>query len=239
MGRYRELCPFFRARADLEKPPSYSKLALSFKAESTSYDPGLHDKLAAQFEQDFPGLFLHQLQSQDLSDDLTFSLDLLRSRLQYEGVISAYSNNGISLAASSGLNDVTLRERPGARSPAHKAYCSSIAVVSAVVSALRRHHFFDAEACEFVQLYGKQIVRALSWSVSDPITLPLLDEIEQVVNLFYALAESAPPTAYPNPVVVKVLRVSTTYALTLLQQLNYALMHPNHIASLLEPVTAE
>ncbi|KAG2099322.1 nucleoporin subcomplex protein binding to Pom34-domain-containing protein [Suillus cothurnatus] len=161
-------------------------------------------------------------------------------RFASEGIISAYSNNGISLAASSGQIDVVLLELPGERSPAHKTYCSMIAIVSAVVSALRRqHHFFDAEACGFVQLYGKQIIRALSWSVGDPITLPLLEEMEQVVGLFYALAESAPPTAPPNPAVVKVLRVFTTHALMLLQQLNYALTHPNHIASLLEPVTAE
>ncbi|KAG1877433.1 nucleoporin subcomplex protein binding to Pom34-domain-containing protein [Suillus subluteus] len=151
-------------------------------------------------------------------------------RFASEGIISAYSNNGISLAASSGQIDVVLPELPGERSPAHKTYCSMMAIVSAVVSALRRqHHFFDAEACGFVQLYGKQIIRALSWSVGDPITLPLLEEMEQVVGLFYALAET----------VVKVLRVFTTHALMLLQQLNYALTHPNHIASLLEPVTAE
>ncbi|KAG2343590.1 hypothetical protein BDR05DRAFT_933045 [Suillus weaverae] len=161
-------------------------------------------------------------------------------RFASEGIISAYSNNGISLAASLGQIDVVLAELPGERSPAHKTYCSMMAIVSAVVSALRRqHHFFDAEACGFVQLYGKQIIRALSWSVGDPITLPLLEEMEQVVGLFYALAESAPPTASPNPAVVKVLRVFTTHALMLLQQLNYALTHPNHIASLLEPVTAE
>ncbi|KAG1896455.1 uncharacterized protein F5891DRAFT_1053940 [Suillus fuscotomentosus] len=161
-------------------------------------------------------------------------------RFASEGIISAYSNNGISLAASSGQIDVVLPELPGERSPAHKTYCSMIAIVSAIVSALKRqHHFFDAEACGFVQLYGKQIIRALSWSVGDPITLPLLEEMEQVVGLFYALAESAPPTASPNPAVVKVLRVFTTHALMLLQQLNYALTHPNHIASLLEPVTAE
>ncbi|KAG0698694.1 nucleoporin subcomplex protein binding to Pom34-domain-containing protein [Suillus ampliporus] len=121
-----------------------------------------------------------------------------------------YSNNGISLCGKLGADRW---------SPAHKAYCSMMAI----------------RACGFVQLYGKQIVRALSWSVGDPITLPLLEEMEQVVSLFYALAESAPPTASPNPAVVKVLRVFTTHALMLLQQLNYALTHPNHIASLLEP----
>jgi nuclear pore complex protein Nup188 len=74
---------------------SYSTLAISFKsedqlnelileAESTSYGPSHSDKLAAQLQQDF----LTHLQSQDLSDegefgdDFTFSIALLRSRLQ-------------------------------------------------------------------------------------------------------------------------------------------------------------
>ncbi|KAG0700385.1 hypothetical protein DFH29DRAFT_1080709 [Suillus ampliporus] len=83
-----------------KKPLSYSKFAPSFKAEdqlnelileaeSTSYDPSLHDKLAVQLQQDFPGLSLTHLQSQDLSeervfgDDFTFSIALLRNRLQH------------------------------------------------------------------------------------------------------------------------------------------------------------
>ncbi|KIJ69754.1 hypothetical protein HYDPIDRAFT_120759 [Hydnomerulius pinastri MD-312] len=162
-------------------------------------------------------------------------------RFASEGVVAAYSNNSISSAISEGMIDVVLPELPGERSPAHRAYCSMLAIVAGVVSALgRQHHFFGAEACGIVQLYGKQIVRALSWSIGDPITLPLLEEMEQVVNLFYAIAESAPPpTTSPNPVITKVLRVFSTHALVLLQQLNYALTHPNHLASLLEPVTPE
>ncbi|KAG1893566.1 uncharacterized protein F5891DRAFT_1258611 [Suillus fuscotomentosus] len=82
-----------------KKPLSYSKLAPSFKSEdqlnelileakSTSYDPSLSDKLAAQLQQDFPGLSLTHLQLQDLSDerqfgdDFMFSIALLRSRMQ-------------------------------------------------------------------------------------------------------------------------------------------------------------
>ncbi|KAG2062899.1 hypothetical protein BDR04DRAFT_1164500 [Suillus decipiens] len=111
-------------------------------------------------------------------------------RFASEGIISAYSNNGISLAASSGQIDVVLPELPGERSPAHKTHCSMMAIVSAVVSALGRQHNF-------------------------PITLPLLEETEQVVGLFYALAESAPPTDS----FVKVLHVFTTHALMLLHLL--------------------
>ncbi|KAH7887323.1 nucleoporin subcomplex protein binding to Pom34-domain-containing protein, partial [Phlebopus sp. FC_14] len=161
-------------------------------------------------------------------------------RFASEAVIATYSNNSISSAISAGLIDVVVPELPGERSSAHRAYCSMLAIIAGVVSALgRQHHFFGAQACGIVQLYGKQIVRALSWSIGDPITLPLLEEMEQVVSLFYAIAESAPPPTNPNPVTTKVLRVFSTQALVLLQQLNYALTHPNHLASLLEPVTAE
>ncbi|KAF8433047.1 nucleoporin subcomplex protein binding to Pom34-domain-containing protein [Boletus edulis BED1] len=162
-------------------------------------------------------------------------------RFASEGVITAYSNNSISAAISDGLIDVTLPELPGERSPAHKAYCYMLSIVAGDIYALgNQHRFFSEDACGMIQLYGKQIARALSWSIGDPITLPLLEEMEQTVNLFYAIAESALPiTTNPNPVVTKVLRVFSTRALVFLQQLNYALTHPNHLARLLEPVTPE
>jgi len=162
-------------------------------------------------------------------------------RFASEGVVTAYSNNSISAAISDGLIDVVLPELPGERSPAHKAYCYMLSVVAAVVHALgNQHRFFSADACGMIQLYGKQIARTLSWSIGDPITLPLLEEMEQTVNLFYAIAEGVPPTTTnPNPVVTKVLRVFSTRALVFLQQLNYALTHPNHLARLLEPVIPE
>ena len=161
-------------------------------------------------------------------------------RFASEGVLAAYSNNSISSAISAGLIDVTLPELPGERSPAHKAYCSMLAIVTGVLSALgRQNHFFDAEASGFVQLYGDQIIRSLSWTIGEPITFPLLEEIEQAVNLFYAIAANSPSLANTDAAVTKVLRVFSNHALILLQQINYALTHPNHLASLLEPVTAD
>ncbi|KAF9459152.1 nucleoporin subcomplex protein binding to Pom34-domain-containing protein [Collybia nuda] len=161
-------------------------------------------------------------------------------RFASDGVLSAYSNNFISAAISAGLIDVTLPELPGERSPAHRAYCSMLAIVSGVITALgRQNHYFDAEASGFVQLYGDQISRALSWTIGDSLTSPGLEEMEQVVNLFYSIAASAPSAANSNPAVDKVLRVFTTHALQLIQQLNYAITHPNHLASLFEPVTTD
>lgn len=165
---------------------------------------------------------------------------LAAERFAGEGVLAAYSNNSISSAISGGLIDVALPELPGERSPAHRAYCSMLSIVAGVVWALgRQNHFFDAEASGFIQLYGDQITRSLSWTIGEPITFPLLEEIEQVVNLFYAIAANTPSAQNTNAAVAKVLRVFSNHALMLLQQINYALTHPNHLASLFEPVTAE
>ncbi|PFH50408.1 hypothetical protein AMATHDRAFT_40867 [Amanita thiersii Skay4041] len=162
-------------------------------------------------------------------------------RFASEGVLSAYSNNSISGAISAGLIDVMIPELSGERSPAHTAYCSMLSIVAAVLSALGRgNHYFDSEAAGFIQLYGNQISRALSWTVGDAITWALLEEIEQVVNLFYALASNAPSRpSSTNSAVEKILRAFSISGLKLLQQLNYAIIHPNHLASLFEPVTAE
>ena len=166
------------------------------------------------------------------------SIPSAAERLASEGLLLAYGENTISNAIRSGSIDVTIPELPGDRSPAHKAYCSMLAVVSGVTSAMGRQTYFDNEVSGFVQLYGDQLSRALSWSIGDPLTLPFLEELEQVVNIFAAIARNLPLMSQPDESVTRILRVFTTHALTLLQHLNYALTHPNHLASLLEPVTA-
>jgi len=146
----------------------------------------------------------------------------------------------MTMAISSGQVDVALPELPGERSPAHWAYCVMLSVVSGVISSLGwQKHFFEAEASGFIQLCGNQITRALSWTVGDPVTLPLVEEMERVVSFFYSIATSAPPEGHRNETTQKILSVFSTKALLLLQQLHYTLSHPNHLASLIEPVTTE
>ncbi|KAG6840409.1 hypothetical protein C0991_006880 [Blastosporella zonata] len=168
------------------------------------------------------------------------SIPTAAERLASDGVLAAYSNNFISAAISAGMIEVVLPELPNERSPAHRAYCSMLAIVTAIISALGKYnHYFDIEASGFVQLYGDQILRALKWTIGDSITFALLEEIELVVNLFQAIALSAPSSASPNSVVDKVLKTFSIHALQLLQQLNYAITHPNHLTSLFEPLTNE
>lgn len=175
---------------------------------------------------------------------LTFHLALASipsaaERLASEGILAAYSENGISNAIKSGSVDVVLPELPGERSPVHSAYCTMLAVVSGVTLALGHHgHYFIADVCGFIQLYGDQIHRALSWTIGDTLTTPLLEEIEQTVNLFYAVSCS-PRAAAGDEAIKRALNFFTSSALLLLQQVNYALTHHNHLASLFEPVTAD
>lgn len=161
-------------------------------------------------------------------------------RLASEGILTTYSNNFISPAISSGRIDIVLPEFPGERSPAHVAFCSMISVVAAIVTALGRHnHYLDAEVCGFVQLYGGQFARALTWTIGDPITFSLLEEVEQVVNLFSAVATNLSSASRTKAATEQILGFFKIHALNLLQQLNYAITHPNHIASLFEPVTVD
>ncbi|KAH9002466.1 hypothetical protein EDB86DRAFT_3125995 [Lactarius hatsudake] len=168
------------------------------------------------------------------------SIQSSAERLASERVLVAYSSSSLTTAISSGQVDVTLPELPGERSPAHWAYCVMLSVVSGIISSLGwQKHFFDAEASGFIQLCGNQITRALSWTVGDTLTLSLVEEMERVVSLFYSIASSAPVEGHRNETTQRILAAFSTKALLLLQQLNYALSHPNHLASLIEPVTAE
>ncbi|KAI0048058.1 hypothetical protein FA95DRAFT_1133922 [Auriscalpium vulgare] len=168
------------------------------------------------------------------------SIPASAERLASEGVLIAYSNSSISPAVQLGSLDVAIPDMPGERSPAHRAYCIMLSVVSGVITALGlQKHFFDAEASGLVQLFGNQVSRALSWTVGDLISLPLVEEMERVVSLFYAIASTAPPESHRNQATERVLSAFASSALLLLQQLNYAVSHPNHLASLVEPVTAE
>ncbi|KAH9833832.1 nucleoporin subcomplex protein binding to Pom34-domain-containing protein [Rhodofomes roseus] len=167
------------------------------------------------------------------------SIPLAAEKLASEGILAAYTENPLSQAIRIGMIDVAIPELPNERSPAHRTYCTMLAIIAGVIMSLGRHgHFFDAEASGLVQLWGDQIHRALSWTIGDALTLPLLEEMEQVVNLFAAIAQNSSADK-ASDAVQKVLRFFTNDALLLVQQLNYALTHPNHLASLFEPITAD
>ncbi|KAI0787074.1 hypothetical protein BC629DRAFT_1735238 [Irpex lacteus] len=163
------------------------------------------------------------------------SIPSAAERLASEGILAAYSENSLTAAVRTGSIDAVLPDLPGERSPAQSAFCSMLAVIAGVATALGHHgQYFIGDACAVVQLYSEQIHRTLSWTIDNPLTLPLLEEMEQIVNVFYALSSS--PRA--DDAIKRPIQFFTSDALLLLQQINYALTHQNHLASLFEPITA-
>ncbi|KIY69357.1 hypothetical protein CYLTODRAFT_393808 [Cylindrobasidium torrendii FP15055 ss-10] len=168
------------------------------------------------------------------------SLPTPAERLASKGVVAAYSNNLISTAVSNGLIDITIPELSGHRSPAHYAYCTMLSVVSNVTAAIgRENHYFGVDICGMISLFGGQISRITAWSIGDPVSLELLEELELVVQLFFSLSESGPSTSHRDPAVDKKLRLFAPYALNLLQQVNHAITHPQQLASQFIAVTEE
>lgn len=156
-------------------------------------------------------------------------------RLAAEGILVAYAS-----ARLADPIEETLPEFPGERNPAHVAYCTMLGIVSGVVASLgMQRHFFDVDAQGFVRLHGSQISHTLSWIAGEPLSLPMLEEMERTVNVFYALATNSTRSALTGTSDDGILVAFSSSALLLLQQLNYALTHPNHLAAILEPVTAE
>ena len=161
-------------------------------------------------------------------------------RLASENVVAAYSNNSISVALSEGVVDTSLPELPGERSPAHKAYCLMLAILAGIINSLQSpHQFIEFQVVGFVQLYGKQISRCLSWNNDDSLTLPSLEELEYTLGLFYLMVEGSSSNCRSGTALAPVLSAYAEHTLQLLQQLNYALTHPKHLAGLLDPITPE
>ncbi|EDR12603.1 uncharacterized protein LACBIDRAFT_323181 [Laccaria bicolor S238N-H82] len=125
-----------------------------------------------------------------------------------EGILNAYDNNFIYARISIGQINVTLPELLTERSPAHAAYCAMVLVIAAVISSGTPEPLFRLRGLRF-QFYGDQISRALpgtiklSGRIQNTITLLLLEEIEQVVNLFYNIAASVPAAGNVNPAMDK------------------------------------
>ncbi|KAG8734269.1 hypothetical protein FRC11_006808 [Ceratobasidium sp. 423] len=161
-------------------------------------------------------------------------------RLAHENILLAYGANQLAPALEAGVVDVIHADLPGERSPAHRTWCRMLRITTALIGHLSYNsHFVDLDATSFVQLYRRQIMRTLEWSVGDPLTAPLLDEMIHVVELFHAIAEVASRSSGNAGAAAILGKDFVRIAHRLLQHLGYALAHPNHVLGLLEPLTAD
>ncbi|KAG9017670.1 hypothetical protein FRB90_000315 [Tulasnella sp. 427] len=162
-------------------------------------------------------------------------------RLAQEGVITAYQKVNLAPYLQAGAVTPISNAPPGEYSSLHRAWCTMLGVSTSLTQVLGTEgHFLSSEIVALVQLFGAQLTRALGWTIDEPLTFPLVEEIHRVVRLFQATASCAiMDERDPEPSVQAVLGAFAERSLLLLQQLNYVLSHPNHLVTLLEPVSLE
>ncbi|KAL8276623.1 hypothetical protein RQP46_010972 [Phenoliferia psychrophenolica] len=150
-----------------------------------------------------------------------------------EGLMVALSNNALSAKAEAGAIEVVSRET-NERTYEHELWTSMLALVVALTRALGGEGmlFVEQEVVGFVRLYGPQISRALRWQAETTLTLPAIEEYQNVVALVHGVVRSAGPQSIVSTQLVP-------QAVLLLQQLNAALTYPNKLAGCINAVTTE
>ncbi|BGP14773.1 hypothetical protein JCM10213_004289 [Rhodosporidiobolus nylandii] len=196
-------------------------------------------------EQLEPGRPLYAQHVLDLCLAIATSSPRAAEQLALDGVMTALTNNALTAAAEVGAIAL-VSPVDGSRTPQHELWTSMLALVVALIAALGDStRFVEQDVTGFVRLYGAQIVLALSWTSDMPVTAAGLEELAATVALMHGVARSStssavsPPGGSSNSPVVAVASVFVEQSLHLLQHLVYALLHPNHLAALIEGLTPE
>ncbi|GAA6010477.1 hypothetical protein JCM11491_006957 [Sporobolomyces phaffii] len=164
-------------------------------------------------------------------------------QLALDGVMTALTNNALTDAAEAGAI-APFSGVDGSQTPQQRIWTSMLALVVALVSALGEStRFVEQDVTGFVRLYGAQIARATSWTAETTVTAGGLEELSLVVALLHALSKlggsSGSSRGVSASLVTSVASIFVEQSLHLLQHLVYALLHPNHLSSLIEGTSAE
>ncbi|GAA5835871.1 hypothetical protein JCM11251_007448, partial [Rhodosporidiobolus azoricus] len=228
--------------SQLLKSP-FAPSAAVWLAQSQALD--LHRRafeVLVYMEQLEPGRPLYAQHVLDLCLSIATSSPRAAEQLALDGVMTALTNNALTAAAEVGA--ITLvSPLDGSRTPQHEIWTGMLALVVSLVAALGDStRFVEQDVTGFVRLYGAQIVVALSWTSETPVTAAGLEELAATVALMHGIARSSISssiTVAANSPVVAVASVFVEQSLHLLQSLVYALLHPNHLAALVEGLTPE
>ncbi|KZP00283.1 hypothetical protein CALVIDRAFT_595657 [Calocera viscosa TUFC12733] len=155
------------------------------------------------------------------------------------GVLSVYTENSLTPALEAGAV-IPNNPNTSGRSLAHDAWCQMLSVTTALmgINSLTSD-VLDAKILMLVQSYGRQLSGTLAWRVEDTFGLPLFEELERTVAFFYTMSVRSSKEQDPSSPYWVILSVYSEKALGLLQQLNYAVTHPNNTFSLLDPFSHE
>jgi nuclear pore complex protein Nup188 len=152
-------------------------------------------------------------------------------QMALDGLMTALTNNALTAAAEAGTIDVLTMD--GERTPQHEIWTSMLALVVAIVSALGEStQFVEQEVTGFARLYAAQIAVSMSWRAEGPLTLAGLEETKNAAALMYGLVHRTSGNS-------NVAAAYVDQGLRLLQQVVYAILHPNRLLALVEGVTPE
>lgn len=182
----------------------------------------------------------------DLCLALAASTPRAAEQMALEGLMTALTNNALTASAEAGGIRV-LSEEGGGRTAQHELWTSMLALVVALVSALGDStQFVEQEVTGFVRLYGAQLSSALCWTAETTLTLPGLEEMSTTMALIHGLvhrsnasSRSAYSASGSASSATAVAGLFAEQSLHLLQQIVYAILHPNHLADLIEPSSPE
>jgi len=113
---------------------------------------------------------------------------LSAEKLAVSGVLSAYSDNGIALAAENAQIVPPIETAPYT---IHGSWYSMLLVVKALLSSLQdTHSFVRADVTPFIRVGIEQMLKALTWTGEGPMTTSALDEMQVTLDIFYGISQA-------------------------------------------------
>lgn len=109
-------------------------------------------------------------------------------KLAVSGVLSAYSDNSIALAAETASITPPIETAPYT---IHGSWYSMLLVVKALLSSLPdTRSFIKSDITPFIRVGTEQLLRALSWNGETPLTTSALDEMQITLDIFYGISQA-------------------------------------------------
>lgn len=151
-------------------------------------------------------------------------------KLAVSGVLPAYADNVVAVAAEAGRIDVT-----NANDSFHRAWCELLQVVTALLSSLPdAASFARSDAVPFVRVVLPQLLHGLQYTGAEqPLSAPALEEMELVADVFYGLSNAVKPGPY------SLLLEFAPSAMVFLRSAQHAVSHPHIFSSYIIPSSEE
>jgi nuclear pore complex protein Nup188 len=186
----------------------------------------------------------------DLCLMMTSASEMAAEQIALSGVMTALTNNALTTHAEAGTITVHPATLSAGRTAQHEIWTSMLALVVALVKALGQStQFMEEEITGFLRLYERQINigGAMNWTMENELTLSAIEEMKNLSALMYGIIMSSSDRRSGLSGVGgkrggshdAVTTVFIERSLHLLQQVVYAILHPHHLASLLEPTSIE